>query len=66
VAAGGNANEPAEINGYYGDNNDVLGYVDVMGDSRASATPVGYVDVLGYPSGVGYPAEFAENQPIYG
>jgi len=55
-----------EINGYYGDNNDVLGYVDVMGDSRASATPVGYVDVLGYPSGVGYPAEFAENQPIYG
>jgi len=27
---------------------------------------VGYVDVLGYPSGVGYPAEFAENQPLYG
>ena len=55
-----------EINGYYGDNNDVLGYVDVMGDNRASSAPVGYVDVLGYPSGVGYPAEFAENQPIYG
>lgn len=65
----GAAAHPADIytddNGYYGDQNDQLGYVDVMGDNRHSQD-VGYVDVLGYPSGVGYPAEFAENQPLYG
>lgn len=66
AAAHYGADAYTEINGYYGDNNDVLGYVDVMGDSRAATTPVGHVDVLGYPSGVGYPAEFAENQPIFG
>ena len=52
-----------EEGGYYADDNDALGYVDVMG---RTANPIGYVDVMGYPSGVGYPAEFAENQPLYG
>jgi len=65
----GSAAHPADIytdaNGYYGDQNDQLGYIDVMGENRYSQD-VGYVDVLGYPSGVGYPAEFAENQPLYG
>ena len=53
-----------DVDGYYGDNNDVLGYVDVLG-GRAHGNPVGGVDTLGYPSGIGYPAEFAENQPLY-
>jgi len=54
-----------DVNGYYGDNNDVLGYVDVLG-GRGAGNSIGGVDNLGYPSGIGYPAEFAENQPLYG
>jgi hypothetical protein len=65
----GAAAHPADIyssaNGYYADQNDQLGFVDVLGNERSSQD-VGYVDVLGYPSGIGYPAEFAENQPLYG
>jgi len=53
-----------EANGTYGDNNDQLGYVDVLGASRGG-NPIGGVDSLGYPSGIGYPAEFAENQPLF-
>jgi len=53
-----------ETDGYYHDPSGSLGYVSQMGDRPSS--PIGYVDNLGYPSGIGYPAEFAENQPLYG
>jgi hypothetical protein len=66
---GSAAAHPADIyssmGGYYADQNEQLGSVDVLGNARNSQD-VGYVDVLGYPSGIGYPAEFAENQPLYG
>ena len=53
-----------DAGGYYADQNDQFGYVDVMGSNRSQSN-IGHTDALGYPSGMGYPAQFAENQPIY-
>ena len=64
ATAGHGADAYTDVDGYYSDNNDVLGYVDVMG-SRGYGNPIGGMDNLGYPSGIGYPADFAENQPLY-